>query len=150
MERPTYNEAITRQNDIYAMDIIERFHDKQKTASELLNALADAFIMGAGGYEGSFDAALVLEYGGMAVLLESLGLSEIDKNISKGVDAKTFEESVRAAIDFGAAWDDLENEIPVGSITDTSITGDPPFLGPLSRRFVIQFDEDGNSGQVRD
>jgi hypothetical protein len=140
MERPKYNEAITRQNDVYAMDVIERFNDRPKTAANLLGAVTEGFILGAGGYEGSFDAAFALENGGMAILLDSLGLSEIDKNMSAGVDTNTFETSVRAAVDFGMSWDDLEAEIPQGAVGDTDITGDNPLNGPLVRRFVIPLD----------
>lgn len=143
MERPHYNEAITRQNDVYAMDVIEKFRDTLKTSESLMDAITHAFIMGAGGYEGSFDAALVLEYGGMKVLLESLGLQDIDKDMSAPVDSQTFERAVRESVDFGAVWDEVEDEILDGSIGDTSITGENPFLGPIARNFVI-FTDEGN------
>jgi|GEM_PF-2803824 len=141
MERPQYDESIARQNDVYAMEVIERYRDKPKTASELMAALTDAFILGAGGYEGSFDAALVLEYGGMEVLLKKLGLEDMDRDMSAVVDKEVFEHVVRAAVDYGAAWDELEDEIPTHSISDTDIMGEPPFLGPLSRKYVTRFDQ---------
>ncbi|MDB5175500.1 MAG: hypothetical protein JWM81_358 [Candidatus Saccharibacteria bacterium] len=140
MERPTYDELITRQNDIYAMDVIERFSSQQKTAAGLLAAVTEAFILGAGGYDGDFDAAITLESGGLAILLESLGLSDIDKNMSAEVPASTFEAAVRASVDFGASWDTLEAEIPEGAIAGTDITGDYPFNSPLARRFHIPLD----------
>ncbi len=144
MERPHYDEAITRQNDVYAMDIIEKFRDISKTTESLMNAITHAFIMGAGGYEGSFDAALVLEYGGMEVLLESLELQDIDKDMSVLVDNQTFESAVRAAVDFGAAWDEIEDQIPDSSLGGTAITGENPFLGPIARNFVIFTDDEDN------
>jgi hypothetical protein len=140
MERPSYDEVITRQNDIYAMDVIERFSSRHKTATTLLAAVTEAFILGAGGYEGDFDAAITLESGGLAILLESLGLSDIDKNASTEVQASTFEGAVRASVDFGASWDTLEAEIPEGAVADTAITGDYPFNGPLARRFLFPLD----------
>lgn len=141
MERPQYDESIARQNDVYAMEVIERYRDKPKTASELMAALTDAFILGAGGYEGSFDAALVLEYGGMEVLLKNLGLEDMDRDMSAVVDKEVFEHAIRAAVDYGAAWDELEDEIPAHSIGDAEIMGKPSFLGPLSRKYVIRFDQ---------
>lgn len=141
MERPQYEPSIARQNSVYAMDVIERYYDKSKTAEALLAAVTDAFILGAGGYEGSFDAAYVLEHGGMAVLLESLGLEWIDKDMGAVVDTETFESAVRASVDYGAAWDDVEDEITDGSTADTSITGDAPFLGPITGRWVWYGDE---------
>ena len=139
MERPSYNELITRQNDVYAMEIIEIFRDKPKTSSVMLNAVTNAFILGAGGYEGSFDAALILEYGGLEVLLKSLGLSSIDTNLSSEIPVEQFEEAVRAAVDFGASWDDLEAEIPEDSISDNDLLGSS-FLGPITERFIIPMD----------
>ena len=126
------------------MEIIEKFRDVSKTSESLMNAITHAFIVGAGGYEGSFDAALVLEYGGMNVLLKSLGLQDIDKDMSALVDDRTFERAVRESVDFGASWDDIEDEIPEGSLDDTSITGENSFLGPIARNFVI-FNDDYNT-----
>jgi hypothetical protein len=141
MERPKYDEAITRQNDIYAMEVVERHQDKPKTAESLMRALTTAFLMGAGGYQGDFDAAITLEYGGMAVLLDSLGLSGIDTNMSQAVDRQIFEDAVRAAVDFGAAWDDIEKEVAQGSIGDAQILGTNPFDGPISGKFITRPDE---------
>ena len=141
MERPTYEEDIfNRQNDIYAVDVVERYINRPKTADMLITAITEAFTLGAGGYEGSFDAACVLEEGGLAVLLGSLGLSEIDQNLSEEIDASTFETSVRASVDFGASWDDLEEEILDDAIGDTDILGGDPLDGPLIRRFNLPLD----------
>ncbi|MEI9913677.1 MAG: hypothetical protein WDN66_01580 [Candidatus Saccharibacteria bacterium] len=137
MERPSYDETITRQNDIYAMEITERYRSRPKTANTLLEAITYSFILGAGGYEGSFDAAITLEYGGMAVLLESLGLTGLDRDLSSPVDADLFDDAVRASIDFGASWDSLEEEIPKSALSDTEITGDPLLEGPLTGRFNL-------------
>jgi predicted phage tail protein len=141
MERPKYNDAITRQNDIYAMEIIERHHDRPKTAESFMQAITTAFLMGAGGYKGDFDAAMTLENGGMAVLLDSLGISDIDTNMSQSIDPQIFEDAVRAAIDFGAAWDDIDAEIGDGAVGDTQILGSDPFDGPISGKFTIRSDK---------
>lgn len=141
MERPTYEEdTINRQNDIYAMDVVERYIGRPKTADTLITAITEAFILGAGGYEGSFDAACVLEEGGLAVLLSSLGLSEIDQSLSEELDASTFETAVLASVDFGASWDNLEEEIPDDAIGDADILGNDPLNGPLTRRFNFPLD----------
>jgi hypothetical protein len=140
MERPTYDEVITRQNHVYAVDVIERYYDRPKTPDNLLGAITQAFILGAGGYRGDFDAAMTLERGGMAVLLESLGLSEIDKNPAAELDPTMFEAAVRASVDFGMSWDDIEAEIPEGAISDAAINGEMPFNGPIARRFHTPVD----------
>ena len=140
MERPDYSKAplIVRAFDVYAMELFERFKDHQKTPDTCITAVTEAFIMGAGGHEGSFDAAMTLEYGGLAVLLESLGLSHIDASPTELLSQEQFEEKVRAAIDFGASWDLLEDEIPEDVVSDGEITGQ--LFGPLAQRYVIELD----------
>ncbi len=141
MERPTYEEAISRQNDVYAMEIIERYRHLPKTAESLMKAITTAFLMGAGGYEGSFDAAFTLEHGGMAVLLDSLGLTHIDTNMSQPVDPQVFEGAIRAAVDFGVVWDDIDEEVAEKGVSDDEILGNDPFDGPITGKFVIRDDE---------
>lgn len=140
MERPKYDEIITRQNQLYAMDVLEKFRARQKAPDAVLQAVTEAFILGAGGYEGSFDAALVLEHGGLAVLLSHLGLADMDTSKLE-VENDKFEEAIHAAVDYGASYDALEEEIPEGAISDADITG--KVLGPLTTKFTIPIDEGG-------
>jgi hypothetical protein len=136
MDRPVFNELHTRQNYVYATDVLEARSNKPLTATNVLEAVTEAFIMGAGGYNGSTDAATMLEDGGLAVLLEHLGLSEIDAHPNNLVDAGVYEEAVRAAVDFGAKYDVLAEEIPEGAISDAEFSPD----GTFSDRFKFLHD----------
>lgn len=140
MERPVYNESITLQNDVYAMDVMELFRERPRTADQVLEAVFQAFILGAGGYEGSFDAALMLEDGGMAVLLENLGLGSIDTAPTTELEIDRFEDVIRAAVDYGAAYEELEKEIPETALGDGDILP-TPFGAYTDRMNMLQ--EDG-------
>jgi hypothetical protein len=78
----------------------------------------------------------MLEGGGLAVLLEHLGLSEIDVRPNNLVDAVVYEEAVRLAVDFGAKYDILAEEVPEGAISDTELSPE----GTFSDRFKFFHD----------
>jgi hypothetical protein len=136
MNRPVFNELHTRQNHVYAIGVLEAHSNKPLTATNVLEAVTEAFIMGAGGYNGSTDAAIMLEDGGLAVLLEHLGLSEIDAHPNNLVDAAVYEEAVRTAVDFGAKYDVLAEEVPEGAISDAELSPE----GTFSDRFKFLHD----------
>jgi hypothetical protein len=48
MDRPVFNELHTRQNYVYATDVLEARSNKPLTATNVLEAVTAAFIMGAG------------------------------------------------------------------------------------------------------
>ncbi len=134
METPRFEENIERQNDVYAMEIVEQYRDKPKSPDNVLKALSYSFILGAGGYEGCFDAAMVLEEGGLALLLQKVELAYIYADPNAVVDEETFAEAVRAAVAHGAQYDVLEMEIPRNSLSDGEITGQ--IFGPLAKKFT--------------
>lgn len=134
MEIPRFEEVIERQNDVYAMEIVEQYRDKPKSPGNVLKAISYSFILGAGGHEGSFDAAMVLEAGGLALLLQKIELDYIDADPNTVVDEEKFASAVRAAVAHGAQYDVLEMEIPHRSLSDGQITGE--LLGPLAEKFT--------------
>jgi hypothetical protein len=109
MEIPQFEKHIEKQNDRYAGIIQGWYIDKPRNGLHVLGAISDAFIMGAGGLEGSFDAAATLRFGGLELLLKKLELDSIDPEAE--LDEDRFDEVIRASIAYGVSWDLLDDEL---------------------------------------
>lgn len=110
-----------------------------RTEEVVNTAIICAFILGAGGPDGSFDAAAILEIGGFELLLSKLGLSEIDDKIAQSMSDEMFAEIVVSAVTWGPQFDVLGEEIP-DEIAEASMGQHDSLLGPLTQRFVHFFE----------
>lgn len=123
------------------MDVIDTYRTAKLTSDIVIDAICKAFLLGAGGYEGSFDAAHTLDRGGLALLLQYLGLTDIDTRPSTEIDLATFEAAVRTAVDYGMSYDDIDDALSKSSISDSVIIGADPLAGGLIGRFISRIDK---------